>query len=140
VTPPLPDDGLPAPRHSIELRYVTEVTPCREADNPKVSIRSATPNDRHAIALAIKPANQRPWSGIGGQPTDAPGHSDGAMPSPNCSPCKPNTLPGATHCPTVSVTVPPRWLCWRLSNSISMSSPQSCHRADTDEIDGRELV
>ena len=68
-----PEDEHPARlQPPIELRYITENKPCQEADNPKVSTRSATPNARPAIVRAARPNSQHPWSAIGGQPTGAP--------------------------------------------------------------------
>ena len=56
----LPDDHRSTRHHhTLELRYVTENKPCHEADTPKVSTRSATPNDRPATAPAARPSSQR---------------------------------------------------------------------------------
>jgi hypothetical protein len=61
---------------------------------------SATPNDRPAIVPVGKPSRPHRASAIADRWIAAPDHSDGAMRSPNCSPCRPNTPPGATPCPT----------------------------------------
>src|ERR1700687_2521432 len=92
----LPDDwplrATPRPQLlSIALRYVTEIPPCQEADIPKVSTHSATPNARHAIVLAARLRGRRPSSAIGGLSTSAPARSAGRTRSLDCSPCKPNT-------------------------------------------------
>ena len=133
----LPDDhrSQPPPPHPIAMRYVTEIPPCPEAEPPKVSTHSATPNARLATAHAARPTSQHLPSAIGGQSTGAPARSAGTTWSPGCSPCKPNTPPGTTSCRIASATLPPLQPCRPSSIWISMSSSPSCHREGTDAID-----
>jgi hypothetical protein len=69
------------------------------------------------------------------RPIDAPDLSVGTTPSPNCSPCRPNTLPGATPCPKASATAQPLRLSRPSSNSILTSSPTSSRHVALDAID-----
>src|SRR5271165_4716281 len=132
----LPDDHrFQPPPHPIAMRYVTEIPPCPEAEPPKVSTHSPTPNARLATAHAARPTSQHLPSAIGGQSTGAPARSAGTTWSPGCSPCKPNTPPGTTSCRIASATLPPLRPCRPSSIWISMSSSPSCHREGTDAID-----
>jgi hypothetical protein len=128
--------GLLRPQLSpIALRYVTEIPPCQEAEPPKVSTRSATPNARPAIGRAAKPAKQCPSSAIGGTPTTALARSAGTTRLPGSSPCKPNTPPGTTPCRIASVTPLLPRPCRRSSIWISMNSLPSYRRRSMDAID-----
>ena len=80
------------------------------------------------FALVAKPSRRHPASAIAARRTGAPDLSDGTTPSPNCSPCRPNTPPGATPCPTASVTAPPQRLSRPLSSSILTFSLKSSRR------------
>ena len=70
-----------------------------------------------------------------GRPPAAPDPSAGATPSPSCSACRPNMLPGTTTCPTASVTVLPLTRCRTSLNWTSKPSPNSPRHAAADEIE-----
>ena len=124
---------LPRPTNSIPLR--DGEASCPEDANHRASTPSATPSDRPATALGSRSISPRQSSAIANPGTNAPEPSAEVMPSPSCSPCKPNTPLGTTPCPKPSPAPRPRRRSRPSSNSTSKHSRTSSRRAATAATD-----
>ena len=106
--------------------------------------RGRQPQGEHPLSNAERQARYRaaanlnsrsPYPAISIPPTEEPGHSVSAMPSPRWWLCKPDTPSGATPYLTAYATPPTPRRYRPLSISISTTLPPASPRADKAAIE-----